>query len=123
MNVCAFEVSVKGTNWSQIINSSSSGKAKSEYHRQVTDAWPEVPFTSMRCRKIGPAHTSDQFIRNAVYRGMPGLRCGLEVSVGGELGVIVGHNSSANFDVLFSETSKYKGSVLNVHPQSIEVVL
>lgn len=118
--VFAFEVSVTGTDWKQIVNARTSGKAKAEYHRQVLDAWPDVPFTRMRCRKIGAPHSSERFMANARYRGMPDVRCGQRVSVGNETGVIVGHNSSANFDVLFDAGSKYGESVLNVHPASIQ---
>jgi hypothetical protein len=120
--VSAFEVSVKGTTWSAIVNASSPGKAKGSYHREVCDAWPDVPYTAMRCRKMGGPHSSEQFLNNARYRGMPGVRCGQRVLVGEERGVIVGHNASANFDVLFDADSKYRGQTLNVHPESIVLV-
>jgi hypothetical protein len=36
--------------------------------------------------------------------------------------VIVGHNSSANFDVLFDDDSpRYAGNTLNVHPSEIKL--
>lgn len=120
--VFAFEVSVTGTDWKQIVNARTRGKAKAEYHRQVLDAWPDVPFTKMRCRKIGPPHSSERFLHNARYRGMPDVRCGQRVSVGDESGVIVGHNDSANFDVLFDAGSKYGETVLNVHPESLTIL-
>lgn len=115
--VFAFEVSVVGTNWTAVINARTRGQAKREYHLQVTDAWPDIPYTAVRCRKLGASRSSDEFIRNAEYRGLPGARCGQRVRVGKGRGVIVGHNSSANFDVLFdSDSPTYPGQRLNVHP-------
>ena len=118
--VFAFEVSVKGTDWTQIVNARTPGKAKREYHRSVVDAWPDVPFTAMRCRKIGRPHTSELFRHNARYRGMPDVECGHRVTVNGNAGTIVGHNESANFNVLFDDDAeKYAGLTLSVHPQDI----
>lgn len=118
--VFAFEVSVAGTNWSRIVNARTRGQAKRDYHTDVVDAWPGVPFTAMRARKVGPPHTSADFIRNACYRGVPDVRCGQRVQVGNGRGVIVGHNESANFDVLFDDDSpEYAGQRLNVHPSNV----
>ena len=119
-DIFSFEVSVKGTDWKQIVNARTPGKAKREYHSNVIDAWPDGPFTSLRCRKIGRPHTSEQFVRIALYRGMPAVECGQRVTVSGNAGTIVGHNESANFNVLFDEDAqKYSGVTLNVHPQDI----
>lgn len=121
--VFAFEVSVAGTDWTTILNSSSRGRAKAEYHRCVTDAWPDVPFTAMRARRIGPPQTSEAFIRNAVYRGLPNVKCGQRVEVSGARGTIVGHNRSANFDVLFDDDApRYAGQTLNCHPNEVRLI-
>lgn len=121
--VFAFEVSVVGTDWTKIVNTRTAGKAKYQYWLDVTDAWPDVPITAMRARKVGEPHTSEAFERNAKYRGLPNVKCGQRVKVGNDEGVIVGHNSSANFDVLFDDDSpKYSGQRLNVHPQGIEII-
>lgn len=123
--VSAYACHIPGAPWgdsASIYNATSSGKAKALYWRHVTDAWPCIPFTAVRVRKIGPAHTSEQFKRNAAYRGMPDVRCGQRVRVGDAEGVIVGHNSSANFDVLFDADSRYGGSMLNVHPSEITLL-
>lgn len=96
----AWEVSVKGTDWTKIVNARTSGQAKRDYHLDVRDAWPDVPYTAMRCRKIGAPHTSERFKHNARYRGMPDVKCGQRVKVGEARGVIVGHNDSANASVL-----------------------
>lgn len=120
--VFAWEVSVKGTDWTKIVNARTSGQAKRDYHLDVRDAWPDVPYTAMRCRKIGAPHTSERFKHNARYRGMPDVQCGQRVKVGEARGVIVGHNDSANFDVLFDDDSpKYAGLKLNCHPSGVEL--
>ena len=101
--------------WGETIyNAASAGKAKLEHWRAVDDAWPGTKFTDVRARKIGAPHTSEAFRRNAQYRGMPDIKCGDRVLVGDRVGVVVGHNSSANFDVLFDS-----GWRLNVHPSEI----
>jgi hypothetical protein len=118
--VFAFEVSVKGREWSRIVNARSPGKAKVEYFRDVCESWPEIPFTAIRCRKVGAPISSAQFLNNARYRGLPNIRCGDRVKVGKEQGAIVGHDASANFLVLFDEDSKYAGNTLSVHPEGME---
>lgn len=121
--VFAFEVSVRDTDWTQIVNARRAGKAKADYWRDVHESWENVRYTDIRCRKIGRPHTSEQFKRNAEYRGMPDVRCGQRVLVGESQGVIVGHNSSANFDILFDDDApKYAGMVLNCHPDGIEIL-
>jgi len=123
MSIFAFECSVKDAPWGpSIINSTTSGKAKCEYFRDVTDPWPDVRFIDIRVRKVGAAHTSEGFVRNVKYRGMPDVKCGQRVKVNGNSGWIVGHNSSANFDVLF-DSGKWAGCTLNVHPSEITLVV
>lgn len=118
----AWEVSVKGTDWTKIVNARTAGQAKHDYHLDVRNAWPDVPYTAMRCRKIGAPHTSERFKHNARYRRMPDVRCGQRVKVGEARGVIVGHNESANFDVLFdADSPKYAGLKLNCHPSGVEL--
>lgn len=113
---------MKGTDWTKTVNARTAGQAKRDYHLDVRDAWPDVPYTAMRCRKIGTPHTSERFKHNARYRGMPDVQCGQRVKVGEARGVIVGHNDSANFDVLFDDDSpKYAGLKLNCHPSGVEL--
>lgn len=119
MTVRAYEVTVVDTDWHKAINAVSAGQAKAEYYRDLRDSWPDIPFTALRVRCVGRPRTSPDFIRCAEYRGVS-FRCGDAVSVDGDPGVIVGHNSSANFDVLF-EGGRYKGQRLNVHPASIQL--
>jgi hypothetical protein len=110
----AFECGVKGTDWTRIVHALSRGKAKYEYWHDVTEPWPDIPFTAITCRVLGPPQTDAGFIKTATYRGVPLARIGMRVEVDGEPGVIVGKNSSANFDVLFD--GKHKGGALNCHP-------
>lgn len=124
--VFAWECNVRGKNWQRTINHRTAGKARYEYLLDLRDSWPDATFADITVRKIGPAHTSEAFKRNAAYRGMPEVRCGTRVEIrspeGPALGVIVGHNGSANFDVLFDDDTYFKGGVGNVHPSEIRVV-
>ena len=118
--VFAFEVwAVGNEDCKRTINTVSKGAAKYDYLLDVRDCWPDIKYTDLRARKIGAPHTSDQFIRNAIYRGMPDVRCGDRVTVEGRPGTIVGHNDSANFEVLFDKTSDWGSMVLNCHPGDI----
>lgn len=121
----AFEVWVKGLpEWKRIVNARTANKAKYEYLVDLREAVPGYGYIDLRVRKVGPCHTSAEFRRNAKYRGFPDVECGQHVRVGVGSGVIVGHNSSANFMVLFDEDSpKYPGQTLNVHPGNLEVGL
>jgi len=104
----------------QTTNAVSAGKAKSHYLASLQEAWPDFKYLDLRAVKVGPPRSSEQFLRNAKYRGVPDARCGQAVTIGAAHGVIVGHNSSANFDVLFDDDSpKYAGETLNVHPDSV----
>lgn len=115
----AFECWVAGSPCRTVVNAPSLGKAKGHFQRDCLYDL-DVPYTSIRARRLSnSAATSPEFRRVAEYRGLPGVRCGDAVIVAGDRGVIVGHNSSANFDVLF-ESGRYAGMVLNVHPHSLE---
>jgi hypothetical protein len=121
--VFAFECTVVGTDWHTIINARNKGKAKYKYWLDVKDVWADVPFTAVRVRKIGKPVTTEGFERTARYRGMPDAKCGQRVRVGSATGVIVGSNSSANFDILFdNDSERYPGLRLNVHPADIELI-
>lgn len=108
--------------WAETVNARTKGRAKFEYWNRLADAWPDVPFTEIRCRKLGGPHTSDRFKDCADYRGVPHIRCGSRVVVGPSRGVVVGHNSSACFNVLFDDDSpKYAGINLSVHPMEMKL--
>lgn len=47
-----FEVGVKGARRTCLLRHSSSGKAKSQYLRQVQEAWSGVKFTDITCRAL-----------------------------------------------------------------------
>ncbi len=98
----------------------SAAKAKYLYFIQSDDVFNCSFFEllkHLKVRCLGGPETSEEFIKNAEYRQIPFAHCGMAVKVGGMLGHIVGHNSSANLDVLFAE-GKYRGMVLNCHPHS-----
>ena len=114
----AYECSVRGDWGGTMVNATTSGKAKVEFFRDVSDILPDLKFTDIRVRSAGPAQTSEAFMRTARYRGMPDLRCGEEVTVNGKRGFVVGHNDSANFDVQFVG-GDWDGAVLNCHPRDI----
>jgi len=118
-----FAVHITGRDHETLVNARTAGQAKQEYIRILDDCFPALTFTDLRCRVVGKPHTSEAFQRNAQYRGMPQVQCGARVKVGDSCGTIVGHNSSANFDVLFDEDApKYAGMRLNVHPNSITLL-
>jgi len=109
--------------WSEhetTVNALSAGQAKYQFLLDVRDPYPDTEYTDIRCRKIGPPHTSESFLRNARYRGMPDVRCGDRVRVGEHEGLIAGHNGSANFDVLFT-SGPWTGKTLNVHPGEVRL--
>jgi hypothetical protein len=124
--VFAWECNVRGKDWQRTINHLTAGKARYEYLLDLRDAWPDATFADITVRKVGPAHTSEAHKRTAAYRGRPELICGRRVEVfsGSQraLGVIVGHNDSANFDVLFDEDTYFAGGIGNVHPSEIRAL-
>lgn len=124
--VFAWECNVRGKEWQRTINHLTAGKARYEYLLDLRDAWPDATFADITVRKVGAAHTSAAFRRTATYRGMPELTCGTRVEVcsGSQraLGVIVGHNDSANFEVLFDEDTYFRGGIGNVHPSELRPV-
>ncbi len=99
-----------------IVNSRSAGKAKAEYLADLNESWPEYDYTDIRCKVIGQPHTSEAFQGCADYRGEGFAYCGMRIALSsGNKGVIVGHNDSANFNILFYE-GEYAGQTLNCHP-------
>ena len=43
---------VNGHDWQTYITAESKGKAKYEYWLDIQDAWPDIPFTAITCRKV-----------------------------------------------------------------------
>lgn len=119
--VFAFEVTVVGkSDWGMVINHRSAGKAKSAYLLELSDCWPDIPYTALRVRKVGKPRTSSDFRRIANYRGLPELRCGDRVSFGVARGVLVTHGGGANFGVLVDvDSPKYANRTVYVHPSEL----
>lgn len=63
------------------------------------------------------ASKADQFVADMKRcRGIDFARIGMQVEVDGDLGTIVGMNSSANLDVKFVNQLKYGKQAHNCHP-------
>lgn len=113
----SYSCSVIGHPHSTNIIAHSAGKARYAFMIDVRESLPDIRFQDISVhsnrRIIEPAG----FRRNAEYRQIPFAMIGMKVIVSGESGRIVGHNSSANLDVLF-EDGKWAGQTLNCHPHS-----
>ncbi len=48
-----YECGVKGTEWTSEISADTPGKAKYRYLCGVRDAWQDVSFTRITCRRLG----------------------------------------------------------------------
>ncbi len=115
----AYIVSLDGQHW-ETVHSTSRGAAKMWYYRHLDC---DYPYLRIQCRVAGRKeksptfHTSQEFIRNAKYRNIEFAYCGMKVKVNECNGVIIGHNSSANLNIFFTD-GKYAGETLNCHPHS-----
>lgn len=121
MRVRAYACSIpKCGDHETIVNAESPSKARYRFMLDVGDAFADgLRFQDVLVRSAGAPVTTERFLHNAKYRGIPDARCGDRVTVGGDHGIIVGHNDSANLDVLF-EDGPYSGQVLNVHPGTVD---
>lgn len=109
----AFACRLSFSDHETVIHARTSGDAKSRFWR-LLDC--DFKYTDIRCRCVGGPVTTPDIERTAKYRGVEFVRAGMTVIVDGVTGVIVGQNSSANWDVLFDEGTKWGGQVLNCHP-------
>lgn len=116
ITVSAFECRIRGLGGTFIVNAPSRGSAKSEAFLGIRSLRDDIRFIDVSVRKVGPAVSSQAFLRTVGYRGIPHVRCGDQVMVGEDVGVIVGHNDSANLEVIFYRGGVLKGASLNVHP-------
>jgi len=87
----------------------SAGKAKLQF-RDYLDM--DIDYIYFRCRVMPGFVTDESFLETANYRDVPFARIGMRVEVGDRKGMIVGKNSSANFNVIFDG----KDGPLNCHP-------
>lgn len=99
-----------------IYNARSRSQAKYLYWLytlEANDPYREyLPYLHARVAGAGCYPTSEEFRRNAKYRNIEFAYCGMRVMQGGKMGTIVGHNSSANLDVLLDEWN----TPSNCHP-------
>ncbi len=115
----AFACSVKGSTFPPtVIYHTTAGKAKYQFFIDLDDCYPDLKYTDITAYTIKTKSDDAihrEFTRTATYRGVPFAKIGMAVEVGGFKGEIAGKNSSANFDILFSE-GPHKGLILNCHP-------
>lgn len=116
-SVSSYECRIRGLDGVSVINAPSRGLAKAEAFASIRDVRDDIGFTDVSARKVGPPVSSQAFLRTVAYRGIPHVRCGDQVTVGEDVGVIVGHNDSANLEVIFYRGGVLKGPSLNVHPR------
>lgn len=120
VEVFAFECfPAQRPDWARTVNATSASKARYSYWRDVSEPWPDIQYTDIRSRKVGPAHSDEMFMHVAELRGLPHVRCGDRVKVGNSEGVIVGAGGGANFEVLFG-SGDYAGRQYVCHPSTIE---
>lgn len=104
----AYACGIKGMDGVEIVHARSRGKARYLFY---LDCDADYPFPLITCRSAGAPLTSERFRENARYRNIPFAYVGMRVEVDGKPGVITGHNSSANLNVLFDD-----GQQSNCHP-------
>lgn len=111
----AFACRPKWSNHEEVIYHKTAGKAKAVLMRQL-DCYTDLKYTDLRARKIPDPPESKDFRRTANYRDVPFAYIGQKVILGQKRkGIIVGCNSSANFNVLITE-GRGKDLILNCHP-------
>jgi hypothetical protein len=132
MTLASYQVWVAGQEPAEptTVMATSRGRAKAEYHRDIGDCWPDLPFTRLRCRKVfgRDSRLAERVAALGVSRGLAGATLGGLVECleardeAGQpaRGRIVGTNASANFDVLF-ESGKHTGLRLNCHPDYLRL--
>lgn len=110
--VRSYACRVKDHSHEETVHATTASKARYAYFLDIRDCLPDLKIMDIRVRSLGGPVTTDRFARCAAYRGVPFARVGMRVEVGGKPGMIVGHNSSANFNVLFDG----EDVPLNCHP-------
>lgn len=122
--VRAFEVWVAThEEFGATINTTSAGRARYQFLLRLRDAGWQVEFKDLRVRSVGGPVSSRDFRRMAQGRGLSRVRCGDRVFLAsGARGTIVGHTSSACFEVQFdADSPRYPGAVLAVHPGECQI--
>lgn len=118
-----YECTVKGTDWSRIVNATSRSKARYRYWLDVHEAWDSVKIMDIEVKGCGAPHTSERLQNTAKYRGVPDLRAGEVVTVKymRSRGWIIDSDSGANFKVEFFD-GEYAGQRGSVHVSELERV-
>lgn len=96
-----------------VVHARSAGAAKYQHWIDVREAWEDIPFTAMRVRRVREYVEPRGFRECVERRGVPFVRIGMRVRFDdGREGTIVGHNDSANLNVLMDG----EDAVSNCHP-------
>lgn len=115
--ISAYECNVVGTDWAEIVNAETAGRAKAIYWRDVKESWESIPYTEIRARRLGAPRNTRRLDACCVSRGVE-FRAGQRVRVGASKGVVVDGASGANFLVLFTD-GQFAGCRLAVHPSEL----
>lgn len=115
----AFAIKMRGYNEPSIVNAATAAKAKYELYLRLAELYEgfhHFLYNVETCTRLSFAEKrvaavpNEDFLRTAIYRGVPLAKPGMEVTLRGERGYIVGSNDTMNFDVAFSR------GVWNCHP-------
>lgn len=120
MQLRAYSCTVVGTNWDTVVHALTREKARYLYWRQVTDAWPDTPFTAIRARLLGLPRTTEKFHHTALYR-KAWFRIGDKVRVGNSIGFVADSDDSANF-VIHVISGEWANRIVHVHISEIHPV-
>lgn len=107
----SFRCTVAG--YESIVNARTAGEARYQRYLSAQEWHPDVRFIDIRVNVVkGQPVAPEGFDEVCRRRGVPFAKVGMRVEVDGKPGAIVGHNYSANFDVLF-DGERYP---MNCHP-------
>lgn len=111
----SYQIALKGLeDRPRTVIAATPGKAKYRVWQEVGelfDSFQHFLENIVWCRKICSFPMAD-FRKTCISRGVPYAEIGMNVRVAGRNGVIIGVNTSANFDVLFDD-----GTIGNCHPR------
>lgn len=114
MNAFSFACTVAGWDDTSVVNDRCAGAAKTRPLSRLRDMG--VRFVDIRVRKLGPARSSEAFLRLAAVRGRPNLRCGDVVQAHGRTGIVLDHTESANFVVRYIDPAAGRSGLAVIHP-------
>ena len=114
MTAFSFACTVAGWDGTAVVNECSAGAAKTRLLSRMRDCG--VRFVDIRVRKLGPARSSEAFLRLAAARGRPQLRCGDIVEAHGRAGIVLDHTESANLVIRYIDPAAGRSGLAIIHP-------